>query len=81
MHAVSKSEQRIAGAIQRMLLNHGNSVGGAIAAFLLSLQIAEAQSSFSITWWFAMLFLSTGLFGLLRYCLREKTTARTAEIN
>jgi MFS family permease len=81
MHAVSKSEQGIAGAIQRMLLNLGNSVGGGIAAFLLSLQIAEAQSSFSITWWFAMLFLSTGLFGLIRYCLREKTTAGTTEIN
>jgi MFS family permease len=50
MHAVSKSEQGIAGAIQRMLLNLGNSVGGAMAAFLLSLQAGEQQWSLSITW-------------------------------
>jgi MFS family permease len=77
MHAVSKSEQGIAGAIQRMLLNLGNSVGGAIAAFLLSLQTGEQQSSFSITWWFAMLFLCTGLLGLL-LCCRGETTTGTA---
>jgi MFS family permease len=67
MQAVSKSEQGIAGAIQRMLLNLGNSVGGVIAALLLGLQAGERQSSLGITWWFAVLFLSTGLAGLLTF--------------
>jgi hypothetical protein len=73
MQAVTKSEQGIAGAIQRMLLNLGNSVGGAGAALLLGLQAGERQSSLSITWWFAVLFLSTGLAGLL-FCSRRGTT-------
>jgi DHA2 family multidrug resistance protein-like MFS transporter len=76
MQAVSKSEQGIAGAIQRMLLNLGNSVGGAIAALLLGLQAGERQSSLSITWWFAVLFLSTGLAGLLLCCRRGATAVR-----
>ncbi len=71
MQAVTKSEQGLAGAIQRMLLNLGNSVGGAIAALLLGLQASERQSSLSITWWFAVLFLSTGLAGLLLCCRRD----------
>jgi MFS family permease len=73
MQAVTKSEQGIAGAIQRMLLNLGNSVGGAIAALLLGLQAGERQLSLGITWWFAVLFLSTGLAGLL-FCSRRGTT-------
>jgi DHA2 family multidrug resistance protein-like MFS transporter len=79
MHAVTKSEQGIAGSIQRMLLNLGNAVGGALAAFLLSLQIGEEQSSFGTTWWFAELFLTTGLLGLIFWCQGDK--ARTVNKN
>jgi MFS family permease len=77
MRAVTKSEQGIAGAIQRMLLNLGNSVGGAVAAVLLSLRIGERPGSFGITWWFATLFLSTGLAGLL-LCYRRDMTPQAA---
>jgi MFS family permease len=76
MQAVSKSEQGIAGAIQRMLLNLGNSVGGAIAALLLGLQAGERESSLNITWWFAVLFLSAGLAGLLLQYRRGTTAVR-----
>jgi MFS family permease len=72
MQAVSKSEQGIAGAIQRMLLNLGNSVGGTVAAALLTVQIAGQQSSFSITWWFATLFLATGFLALIVCCSRSE---------
>jgi MFS family permease len=77
MHAVSKSEQGIAGAIQRMLLNLGNSVGGAMAAFLLSFQAGEQPWSLNITWWFAALFLGTGFLGLLLYSQGDKVAGAT----
>ncbi|HEX3445407.1 MAG TPA: MFS transporter [Chthoniobacterales bacterium] len=73
MHAVTKREQGIAGSIQRMLLNLGNSVGGAVAAFLLNIQSGEQDASFGATWWFAALFLATGLLGLLVCCQGDKT--------